>query len=259
MQKTALITGASVGIGRAFAEELASRAYDLVLVARQEQPLVDAARAIEARAGVAVEVLPADLTDEEGTRTVEARLADHARPIELLINNAGFGTHGRFDELPIENEAREISLNVVALVRLTHAALKPMVKRGRGGVINISSLAGYQATPLNATYAATKAFVTSFTESLHEELRSTGVRTTVVCPGFTRTEFQERAGIDSSRVPSFLWMEADAVARAGIDAWERGKAICVPGGLNCAVGAVAQTMPRSVTRRAAGLIVRFSE
>ena len=144
--------------------------------------------------GVATEVLVADLTDPAQLAKVEARLADRDRPIDVLVNNAGFGTNGRLHELDRDTETREVNLNVVALVRLTHAALGPMVERGSGGVLNVSSLAGMQPTPGNATYGATKAFVSSFTQSVHEELRGTGVKVTVVCPGFTRTEFQVRAG-----------------------------------------------------------------
>ena len=134
-----------------------------------------------------------------------------------------------------------------------------MVARRAGGVLNVSSIAGMQPTPRNATYGATKAFVTSFTQSVHEELRGTGVRATVVCPGFTRTEFQVRAGIDSSRVPGFLWQSAEAVAAGALDALERGRAVYVPGTLNRLTAGVVGFLPDSLTRRAAALVVEFSE
>ena len=179
----ALVTGASAGIGRAFATTLARNGHDLVVVARDTARLDALAKELEAAHGTTTEVLTADLSHGADVATVEARLADSARPIDLLVNNAGFGTMGRFHELPIRGEISEIGLNVVAVTRLTHAALPGMVERGCGGVINVSSIAGVQPTPLNATYGATKAFVTSLSEAIHEELKGTGVNCMVLCPG----------------------------------------------------------------------------
>src|SRR4029079_2277484 len=178
------------------------------------------------------EVLPADLAAGDGIARVEARIVAEDRPVDVLVNNAGFGTVGTFHELPISKEISEIGLNVVAVARLTHAALPGMVARGRGGVINVASLAAYQPTPLNATYGATKAFVSSLSQAVHEEVRGTGVNCMVLCPGFTRTEFQQRAGIDSSEVPNFLWQDPSTVVEAALAAFRKGKAVCVPGGLN---------------------------
>jgi uncharacterized protein len=144
-------------------------------------------------------------------------------------------------------------------VRLTHAALGPMVARGSGGVLNVSSIAGCQPTPRNATYGATKAFVTSFTQSVHEELRGTGVRATVACPGFTRTEFQVRAGIDSKKVPGFLWQSAEVVAAGALDALERNRAVYVPGSLNRVTAGIVGVLPDALTRRVAALVVDYSE
>jgi uncharacterized protein len=256
---TALITGASAGIGASFATQLAARGNDVVLVARDAARLEALAKELAATHGVATEVLVADLTDENALASVEARLTDTARPIDTLVNNAGFGTNGLLHELDVDTETRQIGLNVVALVRLTHAALGPMVARRDGGILNVSSLAGMQPTPRNATYGATKAFVTSFTQSVHEELRGTGVRATVVCPGFTRTEFQVRAGIDSSRVPGFLWQSADEVAAGALDALEKGRAVYVPGTLNRVTAGLVSVLPDALTRRAAALVVEFSE
>jgi hypothetical protein len=256
---TALVTGASAGIGTAFATQLAARGNDVVLVARDRARLEALAGELAARYGVATEVLVADLTDGAQLAGVEARLADRDRFVDVLVNNAGYGTNGRFAELDRDVEAREVALNVVALVRLTHAALGPMVERGRGAVLNVSSLAGSQPTPGNATYGATKAFVTSFTQSVHEEVRGTGVHVTVVCPGFTRTEFQANAGIDSSKVPGFLWQSAVEVAAGALTALDHDRAVYVPGTLNRVTAAVVSVLPDALTRRVAALIVERVE
>jgi short-subunit dehydrogenase len=258
-RNTALVTGASAGIGEAFATQLAARGNNVVLVARDRSRLETLAAQLTARHGIAAEVLVADLTDAEQLALVEARLSERDRPVDVIVNNAGFGTNGHFAELDLDTEAREIGLNVVALVRLTHAALAPMLERRRGGVLNVSSLAGGQPTPGNATYGATKAFVTSFTQSLHEEVRGSGVHVTVVCPGFTRTEFQANAGFDSSKVPGFLWQSAEEVAAGALTALDRDRAVYVPGTLNRVTGAVSGVLPDSLTRRIAGLIVDYSE
>jgi uncharacterized protein len=250
-----LVTGASSGIGAAFARACAARGDDLVLVARDERRLEEIAESLEKEHSIEVEVLAADLSTEVGTGVVEARLESDDPPVDLLVNNAGFGTVGKFAELPREREAQEVQLNAVALMRLCHAGLPGMVGRRRGGVINVSSVAGYQPTPLNATYGATKAFVTSFSHALHEELRGTGVNVMVLCPGFTRTEFQERAGLDSSAVPNFMWQSAEAVVAAGLRAHENGRAVCIPGPLNQAGAAFSSALPGAITRKLAGAII----
>jgi short-subunit dehydrogenase len=256
---TSLITGASAGIGTAFAARLAALGHAVVLVARDGERLESLAKELGTRYGVDTEVVVADLTEPAQLATVEARLEDRARPIDVLVNNAGFGTNGHLHELDRDTETREVNLNVVALVRLTHAALGPMVERGRGAVLNVSSLAGGQPTPGNATYGATKAFVSSFTQSVHEEMRGTGVKVTVVCPGFTRTEFQARAGIDSSKVPGFLWQSAEEVAAGALDALESNRAVYVPGTLNRLTAGVVSMLPDALTRRAAGFVVAQAE
>jgi len=252
-QRKALVTGASAGIGAAFSARLASRGYDLVLVARDQKRLEARAKELHREHGVHVEVLPADLTKSPELKRVEKAAA---AGLDLLVNNAGFGTFGSFYELDIDREEEEIRLNVLALVRLTHAALKPMVQRGEGAIINVSSLASFQPMPYNATYGATKAYVTSFTEALAEELRGTGVRIQALCPGFTRTEFQERAGLHVSGVPSFLWMSAEEVVDASLAALERGQVLVVPGAPYKAMAWLTGLMPRPVTRRVAGVIGR---
>jgi short-subunit dehydrogenase len=251
----ALITGASVGIGSAFARLLAELGHDLVLVARDRQRLEALAKELEAGHEISVEVLAADLTVGPELANVEARCADAARPVDVLINNAGFGSFGRFHELDVDTETREIQLNVLALVRLTHAAARTMAPRGSGGILNVSSLAGFQPGPFNAVYAASKAFVTSFTESVHEELKGSGVHVTALCPGFTRTEFQERANAPAHRVPGFLWQSADDVARTGLKGLDKNHALVVSGGVNRVSAVLSSMTPHAVTRRASAFVV----
>jgi short-subunit dehydrogenase len=249
-RRSALVTGASTGIGRTFAERLARDQYDLVLVARGAERLDALAKALSEQRGIEARVLAADLTEPADLARVEAEVRE--RTPDLLVNNAGFGTVGRFAELDLAGEEREVRLNVLALMRLTHAALGPMLERGHGAVINVSSLAGEGAAPYNATYAATKAFVTSFSEALSEELRGSGVRVQVLLPGFTRTEFQERAGIDARAVPAFAWMEPEAVVEASLAGLERGQVVCIPGLGNRLLAPFQRLLPRSLVRRAIG-------
>ncbi len=255
----AVVTGSSSGIGRAFALALADRGHDLVVVARDTARLESLAKELGDAYGASAEVLTADLSDPLALARVEGRLADPEQPIDLLVNNAGFGTSGHFSELPIEREQQEIQLNVLALVRLTHAALGGQIERGHGGVINVASIAGYQPTPGNATYGATKAFVHSFSQAVHEELKGTGVKCMVLSPGFTRTEFQVRAGFDSSEVPGFLWQDAATVVQHALRAYDRGRASCIPGPLNAMTAGFSAVTPHAVTRRIAGVVVSRSE
>ena len=249
--RVALITGASVGIGEQFARQLAERGYDVVLVARDVARLEARAKEIQT-GGVEAAVLAAALTDDAQLATVEARV----RTVDLLVNNAGFGSFGPFHTLDVDTETREIARNVIALVRLTHAAAAGMVERGSGGILNVSSLAGFQPGPSSATYGATKAFVTSFTEAVHEELLGTGVNVTVLCPGFTHTEFQERANAPASDVPGFMWQEAPEVARAGLDGLERNRAIVIPGTVNKVLGNLSAITPHAITRRAGAAVFK---
>ena len=252
---TALVTGASSGIGEAFAERLAARGHDLVVVARRADRPAELAERIDGTDGRKVEVIEADLTAPDGLARVAARCADPDRPLDLLVNNAGHGTLGRFWELPATGETASVALNVTALVECTHAALGPMVARGRGGVINVSSLGAYQPLPLNATYGATKAFVSSFTNSIAEELRGTGVRAMVVAPGFTRTEFQAES-FSPGNVPDFVWQSADEVATTAMRAYDRGRIVCITGAVNVVTAAASSVMPAAVTRRVTGAVTR---
>ena len=245
----ALVTGASSGIGHAFARRLAATGHDLVVVARDEERLRSLA---DSCTGVHVEVLGADLASPEALATVEARLA--GGDVDLLVNNAGFGTTGRFWELPVGEETREIAVNVTALTRLTAAALPEMVARGSGAVVNVASIAAFSPTPGTATYGGTKAFVLSFTQALREELKGTGVKALVVCPGLTRTEFQERAGYDARGVAGRLWQTADEVAATALAALGRDAGICTPGFQNKAAAAATHLVPRRLQGMIAGVI-----
>jgi short-subunit dehydrogenase len=245
----ALITGASAGLGSTFASRLAPT-HDLVLVARTADRLEQLAKELNAQHGTESEVLPVDLAADPSP--AEARLHQGDRPVDMLINNAGFGTFGEFGTLPLEEELREIQLNVVALVRLTHAAIVPMVGRARGTIINVSSVAGFQPGPYEATYGATKAFVTSFTQAIHEEVRGRGVRVLALCPGFTRTEFQERGGVPASQIPGALWQSAEQVVDAALAALPGTGALCIPGAHNKAAVVLAHVAPPIASRRLAG-------
>ena len=253
--RRAWVTGASAGIGAAFARRLARDHFDLVLVARARDRLKALAGELTRAHGIACSVMPADLTAAGDVRRIGDAIADDGG-LELLVNNAGFGTIGPFAELDPQREEEEIRLNVLALTRLTRAALPGLIERGRGAIINVSSMAAFQPAPLNATYAATKAFVNSFSESLYEEVRDTGVRVQALCPGFTRTEFQERAGIDASGIPSFAWMSAEAVVDASLAALQTGDAVCVPGLGNRLMATTIAALPRGIVRRLSGVAVR---
>jgi uncharacterized protein len=255
---TALVTGASAGIGRAFAGGLAARGDDLVLVARDGGRLEDLAAELSATHGVAADVLASDLLTTKGVAAVAARLADADHPIDLLVNNAGFGTYGRFAELDVEREVQEVELNVVALLRLTHAALGAMERRGKGAILNVASLAAYQPNPISATYGATKSFVHSFTHAVREEARGTGVTVMLVCPGYTHTEFHDRAGLGPTDVPEFLWQTADEVVAAALRDLERGRSVSIPGVLNQTAAAMSSMAPAGITRRVAGVIIKRS-
>ena len=257
-RRLAIVTGASAGIGAAFAERLARDAYDLVLVARRRDRLDELAERLGRTHGRSVAVLSADLGSAEGVRAVEARIASEPA-LELLVNNAGFGTTGYFDELDRDAEEEEVRLNVLALLRLTHAAVAAFKNRGHGTVVNVSSLAGFQPAPFNATYAATKAFVNSFTQAVSEELRGSGVRLQLLCPGFTRTEFQDVAGFAKENIPDFAWMSADAVADASLEARRKGELLVIPGGGNKLMGALFRAIPAAVARRVGAAMLRRTQ
>ena len=243
----ALVTGASSGIGETFARRLAQGGTALVLVARREDRLEALAKELD----VAVEVLAADLADADDLRRVEERVAATTDPIDLLVNNAGFGTTGPFHTLDLAREDEEIRVNVVAVIRLTRAALSGMVDRGRGGIVNVSSLAAFQSDPGNAVYGGTKAFVLSFTEAVAEEVRKTGVRVQCLCPGYTRTEFQSTAEYETSRIPKAVWQTPEQVVDASLAALDKGKVLCIPGVHNKVAAVGSGFLPRAVQRKLA--------
>jgi uncharacterized protein len=246
----ALITGASAGIGEQFARQLADRGVEVVLVARRRDRLEELAAELDVR----TEVLPADLTDAGDLDLIERRLAAQEKPIDLLVNNAGFGHYGRFEELDVARQAEMIELNVLALTRLTHGALAQQRERGRGGVINVGSTAGFQPDPYGAAYGATKAFVRSFTEAVAEELRGEPVRMMLLAPGFTETEFQSVAGVVPGALPSPARASAEQVVARALRDFARGRTVSVPGAMN-ALGAVGSDLaPSAVSRRVSGYV-----
>lgn len=253
-RRRALITGASSGIGLAFAERLARDGYNLVIVARRKDRLDELAHLLRGAHKIEVDVIAADLTQTAALHRVERQAAEAS--LDLLVNNAGFGNAGAFADLDVDTEEEEIRLNILALVRLTHAVLPGMTRRKSGGIINVSSLAGFQPGPYMATYGATKAYVTSFTEALSEELRGTGVYVQALCPGFTKTEFQERGGIDSTMVPQMVWMTAESVVDASLGALKSQQVICVPGLGNQVMSTATNFIPRGIMRRLFGASMR---
>ncbi len=244
----ALVTGASAGIGETFARRLAQQGFNLILVARRKEHLDSLAADLQGTHGCKARVLVADLSTEEGIERARQAILDTAN-LQLLVNNAGFGHQGKFWELEPEADEAVTRLNVLATVALTRAALRGMLERRRGSIINVSSVQGFYASPYMATYCATKAYVSNFTEALSEELRGTGVRVQVLCPGFTRTEFQRRAQIDVSRVPYFAWMTSQQVVDASLRALDRGQHLCVPGTLNKIFGLFRGAAARRIGRK----------
>jgi uncharacterized protein len=237
---TALITGATSGIGAAFARRLAGDAFSLVLVSRDEHRLAQTADQLKLRYGVSVEVLPADLSTEQGLAKVESRLRDG---VDLLVNNAGFGHRGDFLKVPVEDEVRMLKVHCEAVLRLTLAALPAMRRRDRGGVINVASVAAFFT---RGTYSASKAWVVNFSESAGNGVRNPRIRIMALCPGFVRTEFHERAAMDASGIPGFLWLDADNVVRAAMRDLAVGKRVSVPDLRYKAVVAIGKLVPRNL-------------
>lgn len=243
---TALVTGATAGIGLSIARQLAGHGHDIVLVARDQTRLAEVAGDIARQFRVQTEVLACDLTDEAALPAVEARLADPARPVEWLVNNAGFGVKEPFDASSIEAETAMLDVLVRAPLRLTHAALPGMLARGRGRILIVASMAAF--LPMG-TYSAAKAWTTTFAEGLNTAYRDQGVHTTALCPGFTHTEFHERADMDVSQIPSRLWQDADDVAAAGIKACAEGRPIAIAGATYRGLHLLTSVLPRPLVRR----------
>lgn len=242
---TALVTGATAGIGREFATQLASKGEDLVLVARDTTRLEALAIELTDAHGIAVEVLPADLADRAQLERVAERLRDSGRPVDLLVNNAGYSLNTPFVESDVESEEMLLDVLVRAVLVLSHAAATAMVGRGRGQIINVSSVAGLLAS---GTYSAAKAYVTTFTESLSGQLAGTGVRATVLLPGYVRTEFHERAGIDKGERSGPFWLEAPDLVRDALADAASGRVVSVPSPQYKAVVGLVRHVPRALIR-----------
>jgi short-subunit dehydrogenase len=242
-----LITGASAGLGVEFARQCVARGQEVVLVARR----LDRLNKLAAEVGNA-HVIAADLSEPDATTKLFAELASRGLWAKVLINNAGFGLRGRFDALPLDRQLEMIDLNVRALTALTFFAVEEMARRGGGAILNVASTAAFQPGPKMAVYFATKAFVLSFTEALHEEWKDRGIKVSALCPGPTRTEFGEVAGIGTLGSFDRLSMEAAPVVRAGLDGLERNQAVVIPGTTNKLGAWSTRFAPRSVVRRIAG-------
>lgn len=246
---TALVTGASAGLGAEFARQLAGRGADLVLVARSEEALEALAAELRAQHGVVVEVLVADLATEEGVGHAVQRIADPDRPLDMLVNNAGFGLPLRFADNDIADEVRHLRLLVEAPMRLMHAALGVM--RGRGGrIINVASTAGFIS---RSTYSACKSWLIGFSRWANDEYASDGVTVTAVCPGFVHTTFHSRMGLAAGQegVPRFMWLDAPYVVRVALHAAARGRGVVIPSLRYKAMIAGSRLVPRSVSTRIA--------
>jgi short-subunit dehydrogenase len=244
---TCLVTGASSGIGAAIARELARRGHGVTLTARRKDRLVELASELSEQHGVRAEVVACDLSSTAARHRMMKTVAERGLDVEVLVNNAGFGSAGRFQELDADTEVRMVRTNVEAVVDLCAAYVPQMVDRRRGAILNVASVAAYQPVPRQTTYAATKAFVLSFSEGLHTDLKGTGVTATALCPGPTRTEFGEASGIPEElmQVPGLSY-SAEQMAAAGVQAMERGRRAVIPGATNL-VGAVGgRLLPRAV-------------
>jgi short-subunit dehydrogenase len=251
---TALVTGATSGIGHAFCRELAERGNDLVIVARHRARLENVSDELRARFSVNVEILAADLSKRVQLRRVADRVADRDRPIDLLVNNAGFAMRDTFLKGDLADEEAMLDVLCRAVLVLSHAGALSMRSRGRGHIINVSSVAGF--VPMG-TYSAAKSWCTVFTQALAQELSGSGVSATALCPGFTHTEFHERASLNMSRLPDALWLDADWLVRKCLDDVRAGNVVSVPGLQYKLIAGIAQLVPdsllRAVTGRAASI------
>jgi short-subunit dehydrogenase len=248
---TALVTGASSGIGADIARELADRGHGVTLVARREDRLTELASEIESKLHVRTDVIACDLSDAAARERMISEISARSLDVSVLVNNAGFGSAGRFQELDLDGELRMVRTNVEAVVHLCGVYVPAMIERGEGAVLNVASTAGFQPLPRQGTYSASKAFVLGFTEVLSSDLKGTGVTATALCPGPVRTEFMDQhPGFDVS-APDFVWMSSEDCAEAAVKGLERGKRVVVPG-IGNRIGTLAgQHAPRSVLLAAA--------
>ncbi|MDN5797086.1 MAG: SDR family NAD(P)-dependent oxidoreductase [Intrasporangium sp.] len=249
----ALVTGATSGIGLEFARQLAAGGHDLVIVARDTARLERVADELNSTYAAHAETLPADLAQRTQLQRVADRLADPDRPVDVLVNNAGFALKGQFLQNDVADEERHLDVLVLAVLVLSHAAARAMSTRGRGRIVNVSSVAGFLTS---GTYSAAKAWVTTFTEGLATELAGTGVTATALCPGFTHTEFHQRSGIRRDSTPGFMWLEARRVVADALADVEKGRVLSVPGPQYKAVVGLLRVMPRSLVRSRARTLRR---
>ncbi|MFC0846665.1 SDR family NAD(P)-dependent oxidoreductase [Streptomyces noboritoensis] len=240
---TALITGATAGIGAAFARRLARDGHDLVLVARDGKRLREQATELHDRHGVEVDVLVADLSTEDGIAAVEGRLAEPRKPVDLLVNNAGFANKGRYLDVSMADELKMLKVHIEAVLRLTSAATEGMRERGRGGVVNVASVAAFVP---RGTYGASKAWIAQFTQGAARDLAGSGVRLMALCPGFVRTEFHQRAGMGTDNIPGWLWLDADKLVTAALADLARGKTLSIPDPRYKALMGVVKLAPRGL-------------
>lgn len=247
-----LITGASAGLGEGFARALAAERHDLILTARRTDRLEAIAAELRGAHGVAVHVFAADLADPAAPHRLVTEIAAAGLTIDTLVNNAGFGARGAFADLPVAGQLGQIDVNCRALVALAHAVLPGMISAGGGGILNIASTAAFQPGPWMAVYYATKAFVLSFSEALHEEVKAQGVRVSALCPGPTRTEFADLAGMGDSELFKRFASSADAVVKDGLAALKANQAVKVSGAMNAAMASSIRLTPRTLARRIAG-------
>jgi short-subunit dehydrogenase len=249
---TALVTGATSGIGAAYAKLLAKEKYDLVLVARDLSRLNTYAKELNKTYKIKVETLQADLTKPAQLSKVEKRLSSKAKPIEVLINNAGFGIKQSFSDSEIKKEQELLDVLVTAPMRLTHAVLPQMLKRDSGVIVNVSSVASWIA---GGTYSAAKSYLTVFSEYLNTELKRTNIKVSALCPGFTRTEFHQRGKMRMTGLPNFMWLSSDQVVAKSWKYAKAGKAISIPGWQYLILSTIARVAPRPIVRKA-GINVR---
>jgi uncharacterized protein len=249
----AVVTGASAGIGKVFCEKLARRGFDLIVTARNAARLEGLRQELEGRYGTAVEVFPADLTIDTDVSLLAERLT-RSHNLELLVNNAGFGTRGKLSDASPAIQEAMLRLHVVAPMRLTQAALPVLLANGRGAIVNVSSVASFIYSAGNVNYCATKAYLTTFSEGLAAELSGTGIKVQALCPGFTRSEFHQRMDADISELPRWMWMSADFVVESSLRALSRGwPVVCVPGIRYKLLVLLLRFIPRGVLRRVTDL------
>lgn len=237
---TALITGATAGIGAAFARRLAKDGLDLVLVARDSEKLAETADLLRGDYGVTAEVLQADLADDQGITRVEDRLR---QGVDLLVNNAGFGHQGTFLDVPVEEELRMLKVHCEAVLRLTYAALPGMRNRRKGGIVNVASVAAFFS---RGTYGASKAWVVNFSQAVAQDVKDPNVKVMALCPGFVHTEFHERAKMDVSGIPEALWLNADDVVDSALKDLKKGVQVSVPGPQYKTIVGLGKFVPRNL-------------